>query len=482
MLFQQTIDSLADVLARRNWAQELAGILPLSALIDFIAIPPKLHVLELAGAVPLWSWVITPSGSRLLLTKRPRFASPNCYQDRFGNTVALETLDGRYGERYFASNPETLRLVLSAYPLVEIKNDHENIAGYDFDMRIQNLEVVHMTRRDPNYYSLPTGSLWRQFLVHPWRSASPFYLATTLLGWVLLSGTVIMSAIFQAWISFAFLLLVPVTGVVVFSLYGSQPRRLLVEKKSSFNRLLVVSEHMNSADWLVIYGESTLVNSLLNRPLEPNGPSPSPTVAKALYFLLRFFILGQWALALAAAATKDWDAYFICFWISYSVFSHAYLVTPNRGAKDWSKYHANLKVERYGVKISTRRALINTIVALNPDTFSFDEAETPDMTNFYSEGLKWIDPILTRSNNRTLWEKATREAMMEAQSQIAADGLSKFQRQPDSCLSPAWNSTYADPSRCYWRRFIPEGMYIAEKIKRVARLPGQKIHDVAAED
>jgi hypothetical protein len=102
---------------------------------------------------------------------------------------------------------------------------------------------------------------------------------------------------------------------------------------------------MNSADWLVIYGESTLVNSLLNCPLEPNGPSLSPGMAAAFRFLLRLLILGQWGLALGAAATKNWSSYFICFWIAFSIFSHAYLITPARSAKDWSKLQANLKVE-----------------------------------------------------------------------------------------------------------------------------------------
>jgi hypothetical protein len=94
-----------------------------------------------------------PSRSRLLLAKQEKLASQDCYQDRFGNTVALEALVGRYGERYSASSPETLRLMLSAYPIAEVANDHVNMAGLDFDLRTQNLEVVPIKRRDPNVAS-----------------------------------------------------------------------------------------------------------------------------------------------------------------------------------------------------------------------------------------------------------------------------------------------------------------------------------------
>ncbi|EFX06365.1 hypothetical protein CMQ_6686 [Grosmannia clavigera kw1407] len=424
-MIQEVASNLADTLRRHGWASELAGILPLSALIDFVAIPPKLHVLELSGAVPLWSWVITPAGSRVLLARRPQFASPGCCQDRFGTTIALETLDGRYGERYFASNPETLRLVLAAHPIIQIENRHDNMTtGLGSDLRIQALEVVHITRRDPNHCPLPSSSIWRRIFVNFLRNASSSYLAIALLGWGLLICTVVASFILEAWIALAFLSLIPVTGVVIVALYGRQPRQLLVGKPSIFNRLLVVSEHMNSTDWLVVYGESTVVNSLLNRPLEPTGPPLSPAVIEAFYWLLHIFIMGQWALALGAAVTKNSNAYIICFWIAFSIFSHVYLVTPEKGVRDWSKGYANLRVKRYGIKVSSRRALLNTIVALNPDTFSVDEAGTPDMTSFHSEGIKWIDPVLTRSDSRTMWEKATREAMTEAQLQIAAVDIS----------------------------------------------------------
>jgi hypothetical protein len=72
VMFEAAVSKLNDILTRHSWVGELAGILPLSALIDFIDVPRKFHVLQLAGAVPLWNWPVTPSGSRILLSKRIR--------------------------------------------------------------------------------------------------------------------------------------------------------------------------------------------------------------------------------------------------------------------------------------------------------------------------------------------------------------------------------------------------------------------------
>jgi hypothetical protein len=36
-----------------TWEQQLAGIVPLSALIEFIDLATKLHIFELTGTVPM---------------------------------------------------------------------------------------------------------------------------------------------------------------------------------------------------------------------------------------------------------------------------------------------------------------------------------------------------------------------------------------------------------------------------------------------
>ena len=38
-----------------NWKQKLAGILPLSGLIEVIDVGMKIHLYELTGRVPLWN-------------------------------------------------------------------------------------------------------------------------------------------------------------------------------------------------------------------------------------------------------------------------------------------------------------------------------------------------------------------------------------------------------------------------------------------
>jgi hypothetical protein len=141
-MFDRAIESLRSILANHPWVSEVAGILPLSALIDFVDVPLKLHVFELVGGVPLWSWPITPAGSRLLLSNKA--TQEALCLDRFGHSTGLVGLDGRYGEQYFVSSPETLRLVLESQHVVAVENEHENMKAQD--LRAQNLEVVFVHR------------------------------------------------------------------------------------------------------------------------------------------------------------------------------------------------------------------------------------------------------------------------------------------------------------------------------------------------
>jgi hypothetical protein len=47
VMFEAAISGLNDILQRHRWVEELAAILPLSALIDFIDVPKKLHTFEM---------------------------------------------------------------------------------------------------------------------------------------------------------------------------------------------------------------------------------------------------------------------------------------------------------------------------------------------------------------------------------------------------------------------------------------------------
>ncbi|KAK3363968.1 hypothetical protein B0T25DRAFT_562945 [Lasiosphaeria hispida] len=343
----------------------------------------------LSGAAPLWSWPITPSGSRLLLSD-DYSSLTSCYLDRNGKSVALLALDGRYGDRYSLSSPETVRFCVSAHPPRAVSNLHPNMGGRD--LRRQTLEVVYVSRksREPRRRNM----LLRVVPGFAWTDSWHFVTAS-IVGWVSLLAMIAMSIILQTYLSLAFLLLMPATGSVVCILYGITPRRLLINSASSFNRMVLVAENTNATNWTIFYGESTILNSLLNRLLEPQA--------------------SQWALALGAAASKDWNAYFISFWVAFCICVHAYVIPSKREARGWLTYHAGLRIARYQTTLSSRRALLNTVLALNPDTFSLPHgAAHEDRTKLDEGALKWIDPILERGSSRTKWEQATLKAMNEA--------------------------------------------------------------------
>jgi hypothetical protein len=477
IMLEAAISRLDDALQRHPWAKELAGILPLSALIDFIDVPKKLHVVELAGTVPLWSWPITPAGSRLLLSNE--HMQKTCCLDRYGSSVALVALDGRYGDQYVVSSPETIRMCVSSQVIHKIGNSHDNMSGKD--LRTQNLEIVHVSGINQEGRLQPSQSWLRRILIVPWSMSSSRYLLVSTMGWIIFIGSIIMSGFFQCYLSLAFLLLTLATGIITFFLYGSTPRRLLNHNGSGFNRLIVVAEHMNSMDWTIFYGDSTVINSLLNRPLEPAGLHVSRSASIIFRMALRIFILGQWGLVLGAAALKDWNAYFITFWIVVCVFSHAYLIPSVTSVNDWMKHRANIKFERYKTQLSSRRALLNTIMALNPDTFFWNEdSKQEDRARFSNDSLGWIDPILAQGSSRTAWESATRAAMDEALQKYTIEMLSspQWQSNKDNILLPTWSSVYPSTKQNYWKPFILEGIHIAAKIKQEARLSGRKITEL----
>ncbi|OTA68493.1 hypothetical protein K449DRAFT_429349 [Hypoxylon sp. EC38] len=466
-MFELAVQELAAILNRNSWVSELAGILPLSALIDFIDLPPKLHIIQLAGSALLWNSPITPAGSRLLLSD-DRLMYSSCYLDRYGNSISLLGLDGRFGSRYYISNPETIRLWIRAHKPRIIDHVHENVDGHD--RRVQNLEIVHVYRRK-SHKRHRSSSYWlrRIFLQSPWMNFANYF------GWTILFAMIVMSIILQTYLSLAFLILMPVTGSVVFALYGTNPRRLLVDVPGNFNRLILVAEHENTMDWIVFYGENTIINSLLNRPLKPQGPTRQTSQAVVLRMVLRVLILGQWALAIGAAAVKDWNAYFITFWIAFCIFMNAYVVPPQRGAKEWMKSHAGIQMERYRTRLSSRRTLLNTIIALNPDTFSLSPAtKQEDRTKFHDDAMKWIDPILIPGPNRARWLEATLKAMNDVARQSPSDNEEKEKNCSGNFISKEWNEEY---KRDYWAPFILEGICMAARIKEEANLPGRMVEN-----
>ncbi|KAI1177878.1 hypothetical protein F4777DRAFT_576690 [Nemania sp. FL0916] len=465
-MFELALHRLAAILRQNNWVPELAGILPLSALIEFIDIPPKLHVLQLAGFAALWNSPITPAGSRLLLSEDEDSQYPHCYLDRFGKSIGLFGFDGRYGNRYYISSPETVRMCLRAHPSHLIENSHKNMSGDN--LRLQNLEIVHVSRL-PSRRSKTSPSWPGRILFRSTRVGWGHFC-----GWAVLIGMAVMSGILRTWLSLAFLGIMPITGAVVLALHGSNPRRLLIEKASKYDRLILVAEHENTTEWFAFYGETTILNSLLNRPLKPLGSEQRSAVTTSLRMILRVLILGQWALALGAAAVKDWNAYFITSWIAFCIFMQTYVIQPEKGAKKWMKSYAGIKIEHHRTTLSSRRALLNTLIALNPDTFApLPEKKEKDRSKFAPAAMKWIDPILIQGSERTRWEVATLKAINETSASSASEKM-KFQ---ESITTPSaeWKDEYKND---YWAPFIHEGIYMAAKIKEEASLLNRRSDEV----
>src|SRR2546430_1215603 len=103
--------------ALSTWLQQLAGIIPLTALIEFVDPPTVLHTFELSGSVPLWNWPVTPAGARLLFAP-----------------------EDSHGDWYPCSTPTTSRLCVSSRGAVTtVPNKSPNMEGERG--RRQKLEV-----------------------------------------------------------------------------------------------------------------------------------------------------------------------------------------------------------------------------------------------------------------------------------------------------------------------------------------------------
>ncbi|KAI1503894.1 hypothetical protein F5X99DRAFT_79299 [Biscogniauxia marginata] len=433
------------LLSTSTWPGQLAGILPLSALIDFLNVPRALHVFELTGSIPLWCWPITPSGSRLLLA--PRAIEEPCCLDKFGNSQGLICLDGRYGDMYYAASPETLRLCLEIAPSISVVNDHDNTRDC---RRPQNLTVVHVTRADCTKRSR-----------HSWT-----LLGASAIGWTLLLGLLVATTILKCYISFSFLLVIPVTGAIIFTTRGGDPPTLRNTPGSNFNRLVIAALHMNETNWWAFYGETTVINGLLNLPLRVKRFSG--TKHWVFNIILRILVLSQWSLAVGAAATQGWDAYIITFWILLCIFSNVFIFSTRRCCQDWLEQSAGFRLNRIEVNLSSRRALLNALIALNPDSFPFDQISKQDMLgNLYPSSLAWIDPILKHCPERSIWEEATWMAMTTKHNKgVKGQGCPSRNGSEE----PEWTRNY---KQHYWCKFIPEGIAVAEKVKQGANLSGR---------
>ncbi|KAL8668845.1 MAG: hypothetical protein Q9168_006542 [Polycauliona sp. 1 TL-2023] len=328
--------------------------------------------------------------------------------------------------------------------------------------RTQKLKVVHLSRPPRiNANRIHSKAWWRGVLADPWASRSSLYLAVSTAGWILWLVFAVGSFLSGSYLAGAFLVLLPGTGLLVSFIHGSKPLQLLVDKGADYNRLVVVTENVNGSNWMILFGESTIVNSFVNRPLYRAKPIHSPTMRRILRIALRGFIFSQWAMAIGAASLQDWNALIISFWILLCIFSHTCVYTARDCVKDWLQHDVDLRLDCYEATLSSRRALLNTILALNPDTLEVVEGQDETSPKRYREGaMKWLDQVLARGRSRSDWETATLNVMRRNGEDIVREG-----EQDDN---QEWRKEY-------WYTFIGEGLEVAQSIIKEAKLTVRKV-------
>ena len=123
---------------------------------------------------------------------------------------------------------------LSSWRTVLIPTLRKNMHPGSEKRTVKNLEVVRVSR-----YQSPSQCLSRS------------YYTISIAGWVILFGTVVLSFVMRCYLAFGFLLVVALISNVIYLAYGSNPRPLLVDDASSYNRLVIAASHMNQIDWKV---------------------------------------------------------------------------------------------------------------------------------------------------------------------------------------------------------------------------------------
>ncbi|KAK2462364.1 hypothetical protein APHAL10511_005670 [Amanita phalloides] len=373
----------------------LAGLLPLSPLIDFTDVVKMLHFYELSGCNIAWNWPITPVGARLLLNRCTSDENEACLLDGSGRSPSLQCIDMRWGDHYTCANGYTVRNCIK-HALPAPSNFVPEKAETVF--RPQKLNVVRIFHGrslagDPdaeNGYvrTYPTGL--KVFVIQVG-------------GWVVWLAAVVFSILCACPIAFAYIALLAVTGLFVRTIFGHLPRLLSARnsKDDSWRRAVVVTEHMNETEWTIFIGDSKLVDSLLNKPLLPTKPNGLRKVAtlegvSLLRLLLKLIIATQWGLLIAASVLQNWDAILIAVALMFCACVTTFVFRPEVSLESWLRSN-EVGLEKLTVTFSGRRAMLSAMVAINPD----------------SEPTGWIDPILKTSGDRSPWERALKEWMWE---------------------------------------------------------------------
>lgn len=432
------------------WLQQLAGILPLCALVEFIDVATKLHIFELNRSVPIWNWPVTPAGARLLLSSGGSTTDNECYLDQVGHSPVLHCIDGRYGDWYPSNTQTTTRMCTSkpsAYTFVP--NLSPNLA--DLQARKQKLEVISLKRlKWTPLQSRGKGrsiclALWDRVIRTTGSQHSTMYSLISGIGWILWTGAITVCFMSRLYIAGVYLLLMPLTGLVVSYTHGGKPRRLLDGRPSPFKRLVVTTSSLNGNHWQAFYGESNTLNSLLNKPLVCAATS---STSVPLRLLLRLLIVCQWALALGSCTLQDWNALVVSFWISYCAFFASYAYPPAKAARDWMEFSCRHVIEITSAEFSSRRSMLGALIYLNPDSVE--------------RSTSWINPILADCADRRAWESAffylKQEGIPSKRTVLCFAHTN---------LDTKGTSATEDDKTQYWWKYIIEGMQMGQKIMNV---------------
>jgi hypothetical protein len=117
-------------------------------------------------------------------------------------------------------------------------------------------------------------------------------------------------------------------------------------------------------------------------------------------------------------------------------------------------------LNRYQTQVSSRRSLLNTIVALNPDTFAWSGTQKKEArTKPCKEALVWVNPVNEAAQNYSTEEPAS----------------PIWRCKQGDVLCSDWNDMYPTEPENFWKPSILEGIYMAARLSQVARLSGRKI-------
>ena len=368
----------------------VAGILPLAALIDFTDPQQLLHFYQLSGRGMMWNWVITPACARLILSLD---GTGPCCLDEGSAVPPLFCLDGCWGDLYHCSSPSTIRACMGVAAPAKIKIDPPPREWGR--VRPQRLRIILVLRAESK--SLLRAKIW--------------YTVITYIALCVLLIVMVITMVNGLYIALLYLGVVVLTGSVIHISHGFDARLITEEMTPLFSRLVVVADNFNEDKWTTFIGPNLLLTPLLNKPLKPNKVSLIKPLTKynpfkhlrtpQFHWPLFILVAVQWVLTIIASGCQDWDALVIFAWIALCALTSSFLYSKHSSAKSWLESNG-LQLKKVDVELSFRMSMLSLLVALNPDTVRSEQ------------GRKWIDPILAPTDkDRIEWEKALLECLQK---------------------------------------------------------------------